>query len=242
MQIKITKRNIKKSLIILLLILVSFGSAVYFYTQFKNTSTSDSEQEIAETVEKVSDIFMLPDEIPSLATVTQKELLAEQPFFNNAQNGDKVLIYVKAGKAILYRPSEHKIIEVAPINAVDTETQKQKTTQQQESNKTEMIQNEEDTSQLLSVVLYNGSQTVGITTQVATQLESRFNWIDIAERESAQRTDYETTVIIDLKGSYTESVLKIAEELNAKVEAVIPDSEIVPESDILIIIGNDYSK
>ncbi len=37
-------------------------------------------------------------------------------FFANAKVGDKVLVYAKAGKVILYNPSEDRIVEVAPIN------------------------------------------------------------------------------------------------------------------------------
>ncbi len=39
-----------------------------------------------------------------------------QPFFANAQVGDKVLIYYKAKKAILYNPTDNKIVEVGPIS------------------------------------------------------------------------------------------------------------------------------
>jgi len=42
--------------------------------------------------------------------------LSEQEFFKQAQVGHKVIIYAKAGKAILYDPVANKIVEVAPIN------------------------------------------------------------------------------------------------------------------------------
>jgi len=37
-------------------------------------------------------------------------------FFKEATIGDKILIYEKAGKAILYNPKINKIIEIAPFD------------------------------------------------------------------------------------------------------------------------------
>ena len=54
-------------------------------------------------------------ESPNVATIIDKDKLKDQAFFNNAENGDKVLIYTKAQKAIIYRPSTNKIINVGPI-------------------------------------------------------------------------------------------------------------------------------
>jgi len=56
------------------------------------------------------------DEEPTIATVLDKEKLKDQLFFAKAENGDKVIIYSKNQKAILYRPSINKIIDVAPIS------------------------------------------------------------------------------------------------------------------------------
>ena len=65
----------------------------------------------------LAQFIVLPaDEEPSIATVTDPEKLRGQQFFANARQGDKVVIYVKAQKAILYRPSENKVIDVAPLN------------------------------------------------------------------------------------------------------------------------------
>lgn len=78
-----------------------------------NPSQPDSNALLAE----VGSIFALPtDEEPTIATVTDPEKLKEQEFFKSAQNGDVVLIYNSSRKAILYRPSEKKIIEVGAVN------------------------------------------------------------------------------------------------------------------------------
>ncbi len=68
-------------------------------------------------ISKVSALMQLPaGETPTVASVSDASAAKKQSaFFNNAQNGDKVLMYVKAGEAILYRPSTDKIILVAPL-------------------------------------------------------------------------------------------------------------------------------
>ena len=55
------------------------------------------------------------DEQPSIATVSDLSRLDKQPFFANAELGDKVIIYEKSRKAILYRPSQGKVVEFVPI-------------------------------------------------------------------------------------------------------------------------------
>ncbi len=69
------------------------------------------------TIESVSKLISLPnDEEPTIATVSDLEALKGQAFFANAKVGDKVLIYAKAKKAVLYDPTANKVIEVAPLN------------------------------------------------------------------------------------------------------------------------------
>jgi len=70
-----------------------------------------------ELIAKVGKLMDLPTgETPTVANVSDAEAARKQSaFFNSAQNGDKVLMYVKAGQAILYRPSTNKIVLVAPL-------------------------------------------------------------------------------------------------------------------------------
>ena len=77
---------------------------------------TDAQKEIDMLVMAVGKLIELPnDEVPTIATVLDKDALKEQLFFAKAENDDKLLAYTKTMQAILYRPSVNKIINVAPI-------------------------------------------------------------------------------------------------------------------------------
>ncbi|MEO7364655.1 MAG: hypothetical protein ABIV43_04100 [Candidatus Saccharimonadales bacterium] len=55
-------------------------------------------------------------ETPTIASVSDVQQARQQSaFFDKAKNGDKVLMYAKAGQAILYRPSTDHVVLVAPL-------------------------------------------------------------------------------------------------------------------------------
>jgi hypothetical protein len=109
---------IKLSLLIILAISVSL--AVIFYTKYnnlKNDPTSFQQQELKSVVSKVSKLIEIPrDEKPTIATVQDESSLKNQDFFKDVENGDKVLIFTSSKKAIIYRESTNKIINVGPID------------------------------------------------------------------------------------------------------------------------------
>lgn len=120
----ITPRRVITTLFILLI--VAAGGAVYFYQQAKSATADPSVQsasELQDTIKAVGKLIVLPtNETPTLATVTDPDKLKDQAFFANAKKGDKVLIYTTSHKAILYDPTQNKIVEVAPINLGNTQT------------------------------------------------------------------------------------------------------------------------
>jgi hypothetical protein len=86
-------------------------------TKLSGSSADSGAEEVKRITREISRTFQLPTgETPTLATVTDATKVRAQAFFHDAQNGDKVLLYSKAGQAILYRPSTKKIIAVAPVN------------------------------------------------------------------------------------------------------------------------------
>ena len=105
------------------LLLASLGANAYLYFQLGHVKPAvpapapSTDDQAAALVSTVGRLMSLPaDETPTVATVSDPTKLQDQPFFKNAMVGDKVLIYTKAKKAILYRPDENRVIEVASVN------------------------------------------------------------------------------------------------------------------------------
>lgn len=111
----------------LLLFVASLAAGAYFWKQaegfrveldnLRNDPEFVARQEVRSIVDEVGKLVVLPeDESPVIATVSDKDQLADVPFFAKAENGDKVLIYPKARKIYLYDPDVRKLLEVAPLN------------------------------------------------------------------------------------------------------------------------------
>jgi hypothetical protein len=119
--------------LIFVLFLAATGGSAYFYNQYQKTRIElenlkkvtqvGTPEETQLIIDKVKKHMLLPqNEIPQIATITDKSKLASQPFFAKAKNGDKVLIYVKEKKAILYDPVGDRIVEVSPITLPEPTT------------------------------------------------------------------------------------------------------------------------
>lgn len=111
-----TKKIVDILIIIILFIAISFS--IYFFIQLRQIkSQSINKKDTDSLVSKVSRIYLTPDEVPTIATVSDPQILKSQSFFTLSEKGDKVLIFTRAGKAVLYRPSIDKIIEITPIKS-----------------------------------------------------------------------------------------------------------------------------
>jgi len=122
---KIKKLHIFLVLILLVIIILA-GMAAKFYLKsqvLQSEVQANTTNEIQKIVAEVGKLIVLPkNEEPTVATISDVEKLQNQPFFANAKNGDKVLIYVKAQKAIIYDPVAKLIVDVAPLSGTPQNT------------------------------------------------------------------------------------------------------------------------
>lgn len=225
----------KKPLIMTLIVVVVLAFAAvpsyYFYNKYQKSQemlknpTEAARQEVKTLVESVSRYIELPNEEPTVATVSDKAKLKDQPFFAKAENGDKVLIYTQARKAILFRPSTNKIIEVSTVNLGQTAGA-----------------NASTQASTVKVAIYNGTNTSGLTVTAEKLLKEKISNLDIVAKENAKKKDFEKTIVVVLSKGREKEAKAIAGFLGVKELSLLPEDEVKPESEILIILGSDYIK
>lgn len=116
---------IQKHAFVIVIVVLALGIGVslklYFDAQSKlkvlgetSASAGDLAKEASIVIEKVRKHMVLPDEEPKVLSIANVDLLKkEQPFFQQAKNGDKLIVFSQ--KVILYSPSTDRIVDVAQI-------------------------------------------------------------------------------------------------------------------------------
>jgi hypothetical protein len=187
-----------------------------------SSSAENSKTNFRALIEEVGKLIILPDnEQPTVATVTDLEKLRGQPFFTNAQVGDTVLIYSLAKKAILYRPNENKIIELAPLNTADTQT------------------TASSSAGILTVEIRNGSGKSGAALLWKEKLSSNKSFI-IPTLGNATNSNYTRTLLVDKSdGSKNDLVNELQKLTGASVVREMPKGEASLTGEVLLIIGKN---
>lgn len=229
----------------LVILIVALVPSLYFYNQYQKTqsllqsSNKQVEVEAKVLIAQVGKLMELPtDENPTVATVSDKTKLLDQPFFKNAQNGDRVLVYSKAKKAILYRPSINKIVEVSMINIGNTQSPTAAVITVPVSITPSVISPTTVIEKILKVAIYNGTLTAGFASSTQKQLEAKTSKFQVMSKGDASQSDYTKTLVIDLTGKNKSAAEELAGLVNGKVGA-LPSGEKSPSNvDFLVILGS----
>lgn len=122
-----SRRNPVKTFFIVIALLLIFGTvgtSVYLYWNSqqklsaleKASPTVYTEFQTSTLIDQVRRHMDLPNETPIVTTITNAASLKQEPFYANAVDGDKVLVFSK--RAILYDPVRDRIVEVGFIRPV----------------------------------------------------------------------------------------------------------------------------
>jgi len=196
-----------------IVVIAMAAAAVYFFIQYqgiKKNPNQVAQAELNKIVKLVGKLIALPsDESPTLATVLDKDKLKDQPFFANTQNGDVILIYTKAKKAIVYREKENKIINVGPISI--------------------------DQKNGTPIALVNAGGDIDATVK---KLNNKFNGaITITDTtEAKNKSSVKGVTVVDVAGNNGDLAKQIATELSGTVGS-LPSGETAPAgANILIFV------
>ncbi|MBU0546315.1 LytR C-terminal domain-containing protein [Patescibacteria group bacterium] len=233
-------KNSGKSLIIfalLILFLIAVAGFAWSYNGYvqtrkelallsdPNAKEEVSKKETEQLVESLKKLVVLPeDETPTVATITDAAAMAkEQPFYKDAHNGDKLLVYMQARKAYIYDPNRNILVNIGPIY-IDDQAQAPSTSTPE--------------AKMLNVEVRNGSNTPGKGTLLAIELKKDPN-ITVLSASNADNKDYQGILIVDLSGgAKAGEISALADSLEAKVVSVVPSGERASSAEVLVIAGN----
>ncbi|MFZ5437689.1 MAG: hypothetical protein ACOZAK_01385 [Patescibacteria group bacterium] len=195
-------------------------------TQVDKLSNPEAQQEAIakereEVLAKVGKLMILPeDEEPTIATVTDAEVLAQyQPFFRKATDGDKVIIYVQSGKSIIYSPDKNIIVNVGTISV-------------QGNNALQL-----DTENPLNVEIRTGGAS---QERVDVLIEQLGKVVNVSNVVAAANQDYQGPVIVALTNDETrlQQAQIFAANLGVQLTTELPTGEAPSDAEVVVIVGN----
>lgn len=116
-------RRLPVWLLLLIIVLWSYGFyELGRFLVYQQNPGLAGQQQATDILKRVGQLIQLPaNETPSMATINDAASVKKaQPFLANAENGDILIVYAGAQTALLYRPSENKLIAVGPVTSAPT--------------------------------------------------------------------------------------------------------------------------
>jgi hypothetical protein len=221
------KKDIRTIIIAVLVLIIIFlvGLGVIVGKRqgilFSKDNTQVTEAQAGRIVRKLSDIILIPsEEIPLVFKITNvEEIKATQPFYIHAENGHYLIVYQQSALAFIYDKGNDRVINVGPVaipqNAQPSLSQNPRT---------------------VSVEIRNG----GASEQRMNELKSILTQnplFDVATQTTSQNR-YQNFLVVNLGGAPSKEHAKaLSDFLNAELTTLLPNTEPVSESDILVILG-----
>ena len=191
--------------------------------------------EMESALSQVAKKMLLPSGEPIMATVNDADVLrTQQAFFQNAENGDQLLIFSESAQAVLYSPSRDVIVNVGPVQYGNDiiEASSDRSTAQIPTVEEEQVITDE-----VSVEVRNGTSITGLAAGTANEVRT-LGGITITAVTDAAHDAYSNTAVIvnDTDDQVQQKAVAIAQFLGADITS-IPAGEVNSTADVLVIVG-----
>ena len=179
---------------------------------------ADSQTKLADIVTKTGRHMLLPtNETPILAEVADRSKL-EGAFKRKAETGDQILVYQKAGTAIIYRPSIDKVVAVEPI----------------------LIGKQPNSAFNEKIAIINGTGDDELLAKFVTSLYEKYPNSRLVSKTNASR-EFPTTIVYANEAGDNLSP-EVADALDIQTGQQPQGIPTINEATLTFIIGLDYNK
>ncbi len=201
------------AIVALIVAIAAIGFATYQYSETQKLKTTEGQKQVSQNEakalkQKVGQLIQLPSENPTVATISDVTKLKDQPFFDGAKNGDKVLIFTEARKAIIYRESENKIINSGPIAVTSDQT----------------------TNKNVTILASKNGTSADAKSSVAS-----VKGVTVSEGKATK--NYTKTQVVAVDGASADKAQEIATALGGEVVNGIPSGETAPAGAAIVVFA-----
>lgn len=104
-------------MVLSVLLALSLICCVYLFWRYKESSNNTATAKQQKLVKELGQVAIYPKEEPVITTVANASKLTNKSLAKEAKNGDTLFIFSKSKRIILYRPTEHKVVDMLTIQA-----------------------------------------------------------------------------------------------------------------------------
>lgn len=217
--------------LVVVLGLLAFGAWSFWryqqtQEQLRLLSDPQAQSELAakermDLLAKVGKLMVLPEgEDPLILNIQNAEEMAKvQPFFQNTIDDDKILIYVEAGKSIIYSPSRNIIVNSGALSVGGTALPL-------------------DTENPLQIEIRQGGASNERVDALQAQL-LQMDGVELLEIGEAANQNYQGPIIVALVEDETrlEQARIFAANLGVPLTLDFPKAEATSGAEVLLIAG-----
>jgi len=210
--------------LIILIIITLIAGCAWLFLNYKNAksqiadlSNIKTEKQVpgnvTDILEKVKKhIIIYETEMPQIATINDaQELAKSQKFYENAKNGDKILLFGQ--RAIIYNPTNDILVNVGPVIFQDNE--------------------EQGVEEPITMEIRNGTATAGAANEWRNNLSELGSYTTIKIADAANRS-YQAHQIINLNNK---DVADLEKMFGVAAMTKLPAGEAPSNADVVVIVG-----
>jgi hypothetical protein len=112
----------KKHYITGVVIVLLVAGNIFFFVKYRQAVDNNPDVQTQRIIDDLRKTTTLPDETPSIVTVVDKTKLSNPTVAQGVENGDKIMLFQKAEKVVIYRPSTGQLVNILNLVSSDQAT------------------------------------------------------------------------------------------------------------------------